>query len=148
MYTIHHIFFHNLYISCSVAKAAAVFSLKLDSGHKLPCPWTDNICDEYLTRFPPTPNAILVKGYTERASTLLQLLTLPVISSSAIDYMKSTQLENLLKNSFSIPSLSDDYIQVDVNSNSEKMNFDSEASYANLYFQVCYTYVFITNITL
>ncbi|KAK3225592.1 hypothetical protein Dsin_005454 [Dipteronia sinensis] len=66
-----------------VEKAALVFSLKLDNGHKLLCPWIDNACDETLAQFPPTPPPVLVDKFRERSSTLLQLLALPVISSSA-----------------------------------------------------------------
>ncbi|KAJ0890078.1 putative Zinc finger, C3HC [Helianthus annuus] len=38
-----------------VEKAASVFSLKLNSGHKLLCPWVDNACDEKLAQFPLRP---------------------------------------------------------------------------------------------
>ncbi|XP_010925035.1 uncharacterized protein [Elaeis guineensis] len=81
-----------------VEKAAAVLSLKLDNGHKLLCPWIDNACDETLALFPPTPPSALVGSYNERSSTLLHLSALPIISSSAIDYMKmkSPQLEEFL----------------------------------------------------
>ncbi|KAK2984049.1 hypothetical protein RJ640_020424 [Escallonia rubra] len=80
-------------------KAALVFSLKLDNGHKLLCPWVDNACDKMLAQFPPLPPAVLVDNYKKRCSALLQLLALPVISSSAIDYMRSPQLEHLLNGS-------------------------------------------------
>lgn len=81
----------------SVEKAALVFSLKLDNGHKLLCPWIDNICDETLAQFPPMPPPVLVEKFRERSSALIQLLALPVISPSAIEYMRSTQLEEFLK---------------------------------------------------
>lgn len=76
-----------------VEKAALVFSLKLDTGHKLLCPWVDNICDEKLAEFPPKPTAVLVDDYKKRCSALLQLSALPIISPSAIDYIRSPQLE-------------------------------------------------------
>ncbi|XP_058227132.1 uncharacterized protein LOC131335679 isoform X2 [Rhododendron vialii] len=82
-----------------VEKAALVFSLKLDNGHKQLCPWIDNTCDEKLSQFPPTPAAVLVDEYKKRFSVLLQLLALPEISFSAIDYMRSPQLENFLRGS-------------------------------------------------
>ncbi|KAF3437310.1 hypothetical protein FNV43_RR20063 [Rhamnella rubrinervis] len=79
-----------------VEKAALVFSLKLDSGHKLLCPWMDNTCDEKLAQFPPTEHPILVDKFRDRCSALLQLSALPLISSSAIEYMKNPQLEQFL----------------------------------------------------
>ncbi|GMQ11167.1 hypothetical protein CsSME_00053917 [Camellia sinensis var. sinensis] len=87
-----------------VEKAALVFSLKLDNGHKLLCPWIDNACDETLVQFPPTSAAVLVDEYKRRSSALLDLLALPVISSSAIDYMRSPQLEHFLRGSSIIGS--------------------------------------------
>ncbi|KAI8543020.1 hypothetical protein RHMOL_Rhmol08G0186500 [Rhododendron molle] len=83
----------------SFEKAALVFSLKLDNGHKQLCPWIDNTCDEKLSQFPPTPAAVLVDEYKKRFSVLLQLLALPEISFSAINYMRSPQLENFLRGS-------------------------------------------------
>lgn len=70
-------------------KAALVFSLKLDNGHKLLCPWIDNACNETLARFPPTTPEILVENFREHCSALLQLSALPRISSSAIAYIQS-----------------------------------------------------------
>ena len=80
-----------------VEKAAAVFSLKLESGHKLLCPWIDNICDETLAYFPPTPNPVLIKGFKERSMGLLRLSALPIISQAAIELMKGPQLESFLR---------------------------------------------------
>ncbi|KAI3884492.1 hypothetical protein MKX03_034832 [Papaver bracteatum] len=80
-----------------IEKAAAVFSLKLDSGHKLLCPWIDNACEERLAQFPPATHPVLADGYKERSSALLQLSALPKVSSSAIDYMRSPQLESFLE---------------------------------------------------
>ncbi|KAL3512305.1 hypothetical protein ACH5RR_025022 [Cinchona calisaya] len=79
-----------------VEKAALVFSLKLDTGHKLLCPWVDNICDEKLAQFPPKPTTVSVEDYKKRCSALLQLSALPIISPSAIEYIRSPQLEQFL----------------------------------------------------
>ncbi|XAR63877.1 hypothetical protein NMG60_11024016 [Bertholletia excelsa] len=87
-----------------VEKAALVFSLKLDNGHKLLCPWINNACDEKLAQFPPTPAEDLVAGYKERFTALLQLSALPVISPSAIDYMCSPLLEHFLRGSSAVGS--------------------------------------------
>ncbi|KAF0898565.1 hypothetical protein E2562_008152 [Oryza meyeriana var. granulata] len=86
-----------------VEKAAAVFSLKLDSGHKLLCPWIDNICDESLALFPPTPPPVLVENYHEGFSSLLRLSALPRISCSSLESMKKRipQLEQFLLKPFS-----------------------------------------------
>ncbi|KAI3761250.1 hypothetical protein L1987_51662 [Smallanthus sonchifolius] len=67
-----------------VEKAALVFSLKLNNGHKLLCPWVDNACDEKLAQFPPTSPADLVDNYKKRCASLLQLLELPVIVSTPL----------------------------------------------------------------
>ncbi|KAL6842518.1 hypothetical protein ACP4OV_027362 [Aristida adscensionis] len=86
-----------------VEKAAAVFSLKLDTGHKLLCPWIDNICDESLALFPPTPPPVLVENYYECFSSLLRLSALPRISCLSQEIMKkkSPQLEQFLSEPFS-----------------------------------------------
>jgi hypothetical protein len=90
-------------VFCAVEKAAAVFSLKLDSGHKLLCPWIDNICDESLALFPPTPPPVLVENYYECFSTLLHLSALPRISCSSLEIVKNRtpQLEQFLSEPFS-----------------------------------------------
>ncbi|PHT88732.1 hypothetical protein T459_10838 [Capsicum annuum] len=85
-----------------VDKAASVFSLKLDSGHKLLCPWIDNACDEKLADFPPTVTAVLVDQYKIRHSVLSQLAALPVISAKAIDFLKNPQLEQFLRESLTV----------------------------------------------
>ncbi|CAO2826910.1 unnamed protein product [Amaranthus hypochondriacus] len=85
-----------------VEKAALVFSLKLDSGHKLLCPWIDNACDEKLALFPPMPLPVLVDHYKQRSSALLQLSALPVISTSVVESMKSPELEHFLKQSIDV----------------------------------------------
>lgn len=81
----------------SVEKAALVFSLKLDNGHKLLCPWIDNACDEALANFPPTPPPTLVNKFRERCSMLLHLSALPAISSSFVKWMKSHHLKKFLE---------------------------------------------------
>ena len=86
--------FHFLY---AVEKAALVFSLKLESGHKLLCPWIDNSCDEKLASFAPMTAPVLADHYKERSSELLQLSALPVISGSVFEKMRSPQLEHFLK---------------------------------------------------
>nr|GMC73854.1 Nuclear-interacting partner of ALK like [Ipomoea batatas] len=88
----------------TVDKAALVFSLKLDSGHKLLCPWVDNACDEKLAAFPPMPTAVLVDEYKSRCSALVQLVALPVISSSIVNCLGSTRLEEFLKTSSAVES--------------------------------------------
>ncbi|KAK4361964.1 hypothetical protein RND71_017205 [Anisodus tanguticus] len=76
--------------------------LKLDSGHKLLCPWIDNVCDEKLADFPPTATAVVVDQYKMRNSILSQLAALPVISSKAIDFLRSPQLEQFLQESLTV----------------------------------------------
>lgn len=87
----------SVFFPLSVEKAALVFSLKLDNGHKLLCPWIDNACDEALADFPPTPPPILVNKFRERYSMLLHLSALPVISSSFLKWMKSSHLKQFLE---------------------------------------------------
>ncbi|KAK4785509.1 hypothetical protein SAY86_002198 [Trapa natans] len=82
-----------------VEKAELDFSLKLDNGHKLLCPWIDNTCDETLAQFPPTTPQVLADQYRERSALLAQLLALPVISSAAIEFMRSPQLDQFLQQS-------------------------------------------------
>ncbi|CAA3025246.1 nuclear-interacting partner of ALK isoform X1 [Olea europaea subsp. europaea] len=74
-----------------------VFSLKLETGHKLLCPWLNNSCSEELAQFPPTPRAVLIEDYKKRCSSLFQLSALPVISPVAVDNMRSPQLEIFLR---------------------------------------------------
>ncbi|GAB2281187.1 hypothetical protein Dimus_015791 [Dionaea muscipula] len=80
-----------------VEKAALVFSLKLDNGHRLLCPWVNNACDESLALFPPTPAPVLVHHYKQRYSALLHLSALPKVSASAIKMMQIPQLEHFLQ---------------------------------------------------
>lgn len=74
-----------------------VLSLKLDDGHKLLCPWIDNSCEETLSEFPSMTPQDLVDRHEERSEALLQVLSLPIISPSAIEYMRSSDLEEFLK---------------------------------------------------
>ncbi|CAH8375491.1 unnamed protein product [Eruca vesicaria subsp. sativa] len=90
-----------------VEKAASVFSLKLDNGHKLLCPWIENSCEETLSEFPSMTPQDLVERHGERSEALLQLFALPVISPSAIDYMKSSDLEEFLKRPIVAPASGD-----------------------------------------
>lgn len=85
-----------------VDKAALVFSLKLESGHKLLCPWIDNACDEKLADFPPTATAVLVDQYKIQHSVLSYLAALPVISPKTIDFLRSPQLEQFLRESLTV----------------------------------------------
>ncbi|XP_016471021.2 uncharacterized protein LOC107793231 [Nicotiana tabacum] len=85
-----------------IEKAALVFSLKLDSGHKLLCPWIDNVCDEKLADFPPTATAMLVDQYKIRHSILSQLAALPVISPKAVASLRRSQLEQFLRESLTV----------------------------------------------
>lgn len=80
----------------TVEKAALVFSLKLDNGHRLLCPWIDNACSETVARFPPITPPLLVDNFRERCSALLQLSALPRISSSAMEHIQSPLLDNFL----------------------------------------------------
>lgn len=114
-----------------VEKAALVFSLKLENGHKLLCPWIDNICDETLAQFPPMPPPVLVEKCRERSSALIQLLVLPVISPSAIEYMRSTQLEEFLK-CFSILECGN---EVAKGSETDSLGYQCQDHSASLYHQ-------------
>ncbi|ONK67072.1 uncharacterized protein A4U43_C06F15370 [Asparagus officinalis] len=118
-----------------VEKAAAVFSLKLDNGHKLLCPWIDNACDEKLALFPPAPPPALVDSYKERSAALLKLTALPVISSSAFNYMKSAQLESFLSQSL-LPSVTfNNGIRLTDNPGGKDFVGASKNSTASVYYQ-------------
>ncbi|KAL7099085.1 hypothetical protein ACP275_09G059700 [Erythranthe tilingii] len=82
-----------------VEKAAMVFSLKLESGHKLLCPWTNSACEEELAQFPILSSDGLIEDYKKRFFSLSQLTALPVISQLAIDNMSSSELEKFLSES-------------------------------------------------
>lgn len=81
----------------SVEKAAMVFSLKLESGHKLLCPWINSACSEELAQFPTVSWDDLVEDYKKRYDALSQLTALPVISPVAVDNMRNPMLENFLR---------------------------------------------------
>ncbi|TYJ25390.1 hypothetical protein E1A91_A07G046800v1 [Gossypium mustelinum] len=114
-----------------VEKAALVFSLKLDSGHKLLCPWIDNICDERLAEFPPSVPADLVDKFRARSDSLFQLISLPVISSLAIEFMRSPQLEQFLRQPLMLDCLKGNAEF----SHLERIEDGSAVDSANLYYQ-------------
>ncbi|CAE5959686.1 unnamed protein product [Arabidopsis arenosa] len=114
-----------------VEKAASVFSLKLDSGHKLLCPWIENSCEETLSEFPSMTPQDLVDRHEERSEALLQLLALPVISPSAIEYMRSSDLEEFLKRPIA-PASSDTAAE---SSQTESLINHVGASPAQLFYQ-------------
>ncbi|KAK9106833.1 hypothetical protein Syun_022844 [Stephania yunnanensis] len=114
-----------------IEKAAAVFSLKLNDGHKMLCPWIDNACDETLSQFPPTPAPALIDSYYKRFSALLQLSALPIISSSSVDRMKSPQFEHFLEQ-FELPGFFHGTVQT---RRVEPLGNEHEAISANLYYQ-------------
>ncbi|KAL0311316.1 UNVERIFIED_CONTAM: Nuclear-interacting partner of ALK [Sesamum angustifolium] len=87
------------YCSSLVEKAAMVFSLKLDSGHKLLCPWINNACMEDIAKFPIVSRADLIEDYKKRLFSLSQLIALPVILPVAIDNIVCSQLEQFLRES-------------------------------------------------
>jgi hypothetical protein len=115
-----------------VEKAASVFSLKLESGHKLLCPWIENSCEETLSEFPLMAPQDLVDRHEERSEALLQLLALPVISPSAIEYMRSSDLEEFLKRPIA-PACSDTAAE---SSQTESLTNHVGASPAQLFYQV------------
>lgn len=133
-----YVFILKPYSLTAVEKAAAVFSLKLDNGHKLLCPWIDNACDEALALFPPTPPTALVESYNERSSALLHLSALPIISSSAIDYMKmkSPHLEEFLTEASHASIVLKNGIRLTVGPKSKDWESALEAAKSDLYYQV------------
>lgn len=75
---------------------------KLDSGHKVTCPWKGNCCADSLVQFPPTPASALIGSYKDRCDGLLQFPCLPLVTASAIEFMKLSrcaQIERLLSHS-------------------------------------------------
>uniref|UniRef100_A0A6N2KSF5 C3HC-type domain-containing protein n=1 Tax=Salix viminalis TaxID=40686 RepID=A0A6N2KSF5_SALVM len=114
-----------------VEKAALVFSFKLDNGHKPLCPWIDNTCDERLAEFPPTPPQVLVEKFSERSCALLRLSALPLISSSAIEYIRCPQVEEFLGQSPTLEfgNTSGNLSQIQFLGN------DCDAGFANLYYE-------------
>ncbi|KAG9149955.1 hypothetical protein Leryth_010029 [Lithospermum erythrorhizon] len=74
-----------------VDSAAEEFSKKLDKGHKGTCPWRGNSCAESLVQFPPAPPTALIGGFKDRCDGLLQFSSLPVVSASAIERMRTSR---------------------------------------------------------
>lgn len=95
-----------------------------------------NACDEMLAQFPPATVQDLVHGYKERSSALLQLVSLPLISSAAINYMRTPQLENFLRQS----SVSESDNNSADSSPRKYLGSETDAVSANLYFQVLHLY--------
>ncbi|KAL1566427.1 hypothetical protein AAHA92_02036 [Salvia divinorum] len=85
-----------------VEKAAMVFSLKLEGGHNLLCPWTNNSCAEELAQFPVLSRASLIEDYKGRFLSLSQLIALPVIVPVTINDLRASQLEQFLSDSSSL----------------------------------------------
>ncbi|KZV21716.1 hypothetical protein F511_02874 [Dorcoceras hygrometricum] len=78
-------------------KAALVFSLKLESGHKLLCPWMNSACSEELAQFPTMSRDALIEDYKKRYDSLSQLPDLPMISPLAVDNMRNPMLKDFLR---------------------------------------------------
>lgn len=75
------------------------FSKQLDEAHESSCPWVGKSCPESLVQFPPTPPSALIGGYRDRCDGLLQFYSLPIVSPSAIDQMRTSrrpQIDRLL----------------------------------------------------
>ncbi|CAA0818406.1 C3HC zinc finger-like [Striga hermonthica] len=92
-------YFYESKILLQFEKAAAVFSLKLESGHKLLCPWINNACGEELAQFPIVSSTELIENYKKCFLALSNLIALPVISPVAIADMGSSKLEQFLEQS-------------------------------------------------
>lgn len=126
-------------------KAAAVFSLKLDSGHKLLCPWIDNICEESLALFPPTPPLVLIRNYEDCISDLLQLSSLPKISSSALGYMKKQEprLEEFLEEQS--PSAVKLKGTIQITEGVHGKDLEDLVDESDAYYEVCHLYTKLYN---
>lgn len=85
------LFYDNNSFCLPVDLAVEAFVEQLDAGHKVDCPWKGNCCADSLVQFPPTLPSALIGGYKDRWDGLLQLLSLPVIASSAVETMKLTR---------------------------------------------------------
>ncbi|GER38623.1 C3HC zinc finger-like [Striga asiatica] len=118
--------------SCdALEKAAAVFSLKLESGHKLLCPWINNACGEELAQFPVVSSTELIENYKKRFLALSNLIALPVISPVAIAKMRSSKLEQFLGQ-----SSTSEYQEPLESSGTKLPEHVPETSSSGLYYQV------------
>lgn len=137
-FTIHFLVYE-IYVIV-VEKAAAVFSLELNNRHKLLCPWIDNACDETLALFPPTPPQSLIERYNMRSCALLKLSALPLISSSAIDYMKmkNPQLESFLSEPLHYPIDFSKSLKIVDGSVCKDMDSGLGTTTDDLFYQVCF----------
>ncbi|EPS69993.1 hypothetical protein M569_04773, partial [Genlisea aurea] len=75
-----------------VEKAAVVFSLKLEAGHKMLCPWINNACAEDIAHFPDVSSRVLAEDYKRRITSLSQIIALPAISLSTNFNFRSSRL--------------------------------------------------------
>lgn len=81
-----------------------VFSLKLDSGHNLLCPWSNNSCTVELAKFPILSRESLIEDYKRRFLSISQLIALPIISATAVNDLRTSQLEQFLNESSNLGS--------------------------------------------
>lgn len=109
-----------------------VFSLKLEGGHNLLCPWTNNSCAEELAQFPVLSKASLIEDYKGRILSLSQLIALPVIGPVSIDDLRASQLEKFLSDSSSLC-----YQEPLESSGTESSGHVPATSSSILYYQVC-----------
>nr|CAB3492974.1 unnamed protein product [Digitaria exilis] len=89
-----------------VANAGEAFAEQLDAAHQNSCPWRGNSCADSLVQLHLTQSA-LIGGFKDRCDGLLQFTSLPVIASSAIEYMRMTrsaQIDRLLSQSIAFLS--------------------------------------------
>ncbi|KAL6584242.1 hypothetical protein OROMI_003531 [Orobanche minor] len=107
-----------------------VFSLKLESGHKLLCPWINNACTEELAQFPIVSRACLRENYKKRFLALSNLTALPVILPVAIGNIRSSELEQFLGE-----SSASEYQEPLENSRGKLPGHVPETISSNLYYQ-------------
>lgn len=120
-----------------------VFSLKLESGHKLLCPWINNSCPEKLAQFPILSRASLIEDYKKRFLALSKLVALPVILPAAIDALRTSDMEQFLSESLT----SECQGQLE-NFGTEFPGHVSETSSSVLYHQVCQHTIQVKIVTL
>ncbi|EFJ12830.1 hypothetical protein SELMODRAFT_446472 [Selaginella moellendorffii] len=85
-------------LQTEVEAASESFRKQLETSHQRSCPWKGNACSESLAQFPSSAMA-LIGGYNDRCDALLQLPSLPVVSTFAVDQMRLSrgpQIERLL----------------------------------------------------